>query len=118
MTEIDIPAAMEKAADYITEKPEHFGKGRFKVAEGCFCTLGAFALALGVSYENDFMNFGDVDSGEWDRRSNAFDEGWEKLNETTGGQAVQTMNDRPETTADQMAGVLRETAARLRAEAA
>jgi hypothetical protein len=112
MPEIDIPGAMEKAADYITEKPEHFGKGRFKVAKGCYCTLGAYALMLGADY-------GDANSPYLGAAGEAFDRGWEELSKTarevSSFSFVQAMNDAAGTTADQMASVLRETAARLRA---
>ncbi|MEU7096080.1 DUF6197 family protein [Kitasatospora aureofaciens] len=112
MTEIDIPAAMEKAADFI-EIEGHFGKGHFKTDEGCFCTLGAYAVALGVD-----PSFERLDDALRERGvMGAFDEGWRRLDETAralGYDVVHQMNDAPETTATDMAGVLRETAAQLR----
>jgi hypothetical protein len=114
MTDIDIPAAMEKAAAFI-EIPGNFGKGRFK-RDDCYCTLGAYALALGITFTNDLMDHA-VGSPE----GSAFDQGWTALSDVAGrihrrNISVQGMNDLPETTADQMASVLRETAKRLRTE--
>ncbi|WP_035800403.1 DUF6197 family protein [Kitasatospora mediocidica] len=120
MTDIDIPAALDKAADFI-EIPGNFGKGRFKQG-GCYCTLGAFALALGVECLIDDDAVTALDSETYWAHSGAFSRGWEELSKTAMSvanvNAVQTMNDRPETTAEQMAGVLRETAERLRRESA
>jgi hypothetical protein len=114
MTEVDIPAAMEKAADLILQDGK-FGKGKFRTADGCVCTLGAYAVGLGIPFDGcGLMEFG----GEL---MAPFDEGWEYLNDTVkayGFGFVQSMNDADETTAAEMADVLRETAARLRAEPA
>ncbi|TQF03909.1 hypothetical protein E6W39_18830 [Kitasatospora acidiphila] len=119
MTDIGMIEAMEKAADYIVESG-HFGKGRFFVSPGCHCTLGAYALGLGARFDEDgLMNFGD-ENAEASRRRDLWNVGWLELNRSVksyGFGAVQSMNDEPETTAEQMAGVLRETAARLRGDA-
>lgn len=114
MTDIDMPAAMERAADFI-EVPGNFGKLLFKKGD-CYCTLGAFALSLGAVFNADGSM--DFPMGAF----GVFNEGWSHLSETVrliSGrrfQVVQGMNDRPETTAEQMANVLRETAKRLRTE--
>lgn len=116
MTEIDMPAAMDKAAETLVIGGR-FGKGRF-FRKGCYCALGAYALGLGVKFDESGLM--DLSGGDVDY-TDAFDRGWEHLNETVkplGFDAVQTMNDATETTAEQMATVLRETAARLRAAAA
>jgi hypothetical protein len=112
MTDIDMPAAMEKAANFI-EVPGNFGKGSFK-RDDCYCTLGAYALSLGITFTNDLMNHA---SGS--PEGYAFDQGWTALSDVAGrlrgrNISVQGMNDLPETTAEQMANVLRETAKRLR----
>lgn len=106
--EIDIPAAMEKAAEFIVQ-PGKFGKGRFRLGD-CFCALGAYAVGLGVQWDGNLMN---LDYPQ----SIAFDAGWQALNISTrqfGFGGVESMNDESETTAEQMASVLRETAKRLR----